>query len=627
MAKKIEDRNNREEMSIEKKYKKLDDITHILKRSGMYVGSIKLTTSNKYVFESGKFVPKQISYNPALIKIFDEILINSVDESKRKGSKLNIIKVKVDREGGSISVWDNGGIEVVKHGEYDEWIPEMVFSNLKAGSNFSDEEQRTTAGLNGIGSVLTNIFSKEFIVSTCDGKKIFYQKFKNNMREKESPIIKRSKENHTEITFYPDFEKFGLESIDNDHLKMIEKRVYDISGCNPNLQIYFNGELIKIKSFEDYIKFYVEDPIFESNKESSWSIGISNSNGGFNQVSFVNSTETYDGGTHVDYILNQIISELRDFFQKKHKVDVKPSELKNHIFLFVNSTVVNPFFSSQTKEKLITEVKEFGFQYQVSDKTIKSILKSEIVQSILDWIDQKKIAEENKLARNLNKSLEKVKVDKMIDAKGKERWKCSINIFEGDSAAGAFRKYRDPNTMGSFSLKGKFINVSDISTQKLSQNDEAVNLMAAIGLKFGMEPDLRHLRYGRILILSDADVDGNSISALLINFFNKYWPGLFDRKMVYKVETPIVVATNLKDKKKKIMFYSQTEYNNWISSANPKLWEIKYKKGLSALVDDEYNEIINNPKLTLITKDDLSNNSLDIWFGKNSELRKEKIIE
>lgn len=202
----------------------------------------------------------------------------------------------------------------------------------------------------------------------------------------------------------------------------------------------------------------------------------------------------------------------------------------------------------------------------------------------------------------------------------------SNGIVSHNSASSAFRKFRDPNTMGSFSLKGKFINVSDITTQKLSQNEEAVNLMAAIGLKFGMEPDLKHLRYGRILILSDADVDGNSISALLINFFNKYWPSLFDRKMIYKVETPIVVATNLKDRKKKIMFYSQGEYNDWISDNNPKLWEIKYKKGLSALVDDEYNEIINNPKLTPITKDDLSNKNLEIWFGKNSELRKDKIV-
>lgn len=418
---------------IEDKYKVLDQISHVLLRPSTYLGSNRPHTGLKWVLneERDRIVQESITIIPSFIKIFDEVITNCVDEHKRN-PKLNRIDVKVDLDLGMISVRDNGGIPVEIHKDHGQYVPEVIFGNLMSGSNYDDTEDRLVAGTNGLGGKLTNIFSKEFIVSTCDGKNSFYQKFKNNMRDRESPKIKKSKSNHTEITFFPDFEKFGISSIDRDHLKMIQKRVYDISGCNPNLQVYFNGELIKIKSFEDYIKFYVNDPIFETNKDGSWSVGISNSGGGFQQVSFVNSTETYDGGNHIDYILNQIISELRDFFQKKHKTDVKPSELKNHIFLFVNSTVVNPFFSSQTKEKLITESKDFGFQYQVSEKTIKSILKSEIIQSILDWIDQKKIAEENKLARTLNKSLDKVKVDKMIDAKGKERWKCSIAIFEGD---------------------------------------------------------------------------------------------------------------------------------------------------------------------------------------------------
>jgi DNA topoisomerase-2 len=316
---------------------------------------------------------------------------------------------------------------------------------------------------------------------------------------------------------------------------------------------------------------------------------------------------------------------MREYFQKKHKVDIKPSELKGHMSLFLNATVVNPSFSSQTKEKLITEIKDFGFTYEVPEKLIKSILKSEIVDSILDWVQQKKAADESKLARDLNKNLAKIKVEKLIDAKGKDRWKCSIGIFEGDSAISAFRKYRVPETMGAFALKGKFTNVSELTNQKLVQNVEVVNLMGAIGLKLGQEPDLKHLRYGRILFYVDADVDGNSIAGLLLNFFNKYWPGLFDRKMVYKVETPIVVSINKKTKKK-VLFYSQTEYSDWCQKENLANWEIKYKKGLAALVDDEYNEIINSPKLTLITKDDLSDEYLDIWFGKNAELRKTQIL-
>lgn len=419
-------------MSIDKKFKKLDDITHVLARPGMYIGSIKPHTSNKWIIEDGKMSQKELTYNPGFLKIFDEILTNSVDESKRKGSKLNTIKVSLDKDTNQISIWDNGGIPVVKHTEHKEWIPEMIFSNLKAGSNFDDTEERSWAGTNGVGSTLTNIYSTQFTISTCDGKNHFLQTFKNNMRDRSAAKVKAGTKNHTEISYIPDFEKFGLSTIDEDHFKMIEKRVYDIAACNQHLKVYFNGQLVSTKSFEDYIKLYVGEYFYESKKDKTWSVGIALSENGFQQVSFVNSTETYDGGTHVDYIMNQIISALREFFSKKHKVDVKPSELKNHMFLLLNSTVINPSFSSQTKEKLITEVKEFGTTFEVSSKMIQSILKSEIVNSILDWIDQKKNAEENKLQRDLNKKLGKIKVEKLIDAKGKDRWKCSIGLFEGD---------------------------------------------------------------------------------------------------------------------------------------------------------------------------------------------------
>jgi DNA topoisomerase-2 len=612
-------------MSIDKNYKKLDDISHVILRPGMYIGSIKPNTSNKWVIEEGKIVQKEITFNPGFLKIFDEIITNSIDESKRGGSKLNTIKVTI--KDNKITIWDNGGIPVIKHSEHKEWIPEMIFSNLKAGSNFSDEESRTWAGTNGVGSTLTNIYSSEFKISTCDGKKLFTQTFSNNMRERTNPIITKSAKNHTEISFKPDFSKFGMSEINQDHFKMIEKRVYDLAACNNSVKIYFNGKLINFKSFDDYIKIYVDDFFYESNKKSDWSFGIALSENGFQQVSFANSTETYDGGTHVDYIMNQIITELREYFNKKHKVDVKPSELKNHMFLFLNSTIINPSFSSQTKEKLITEVREFGYEYIVSKKMIQSILKSEIVNSILDWIDQKKNAEENKIQRELNKKLSKIKVEKLIDSKGKERWKSQLYIFEGDSASSAFRKYRDPQTMGAFSLRGKFINSSEISNQKLVANKEAVNLMGAIGLKLGQKVNLKDLRYGRVLISSDADVDGNSITALLVNFFYRYWPELFENKMIWKLETPIVAAISKKGKKEKLLFYTQTEYDEWSKKQDLKNFEIKYKKGLAALVDDEYKDIINNPRMTLITSDDLSNDSLDTWFGKSSELRKIELLK
>jgi DNA topoisomerase-2 len=609
---------------VEEIWKELTPEEHVLMKPGMYLGAVKKQISEVWLVENNRMVLKEVEYLPAFIKLFDEIISNSVDESKRQGSKLDTIKVHL--KDNYISVWDNGGIPCVIHKEKGQYIAEMVFSSLRAGSNFDDSDERIVVGTNGLGSVLVNLFSKEFVVSSCDGKKRFYQEYSDNMSKRTTPKITNYKKNHTEIKFLTDFEKLTLEGIDDIHYQLLYKRVFDLAGINSNINFYFNDVKINIPKFDDYIKHYTESYIIDNNKHR-WKLAIAHSNNGFRQISFANGAHTTDGGTHVDYILNQIIVKLRSFFEKKYKIDVKPSELKNHIMLFLDAEVINPAFNSQTKEKLITEIKDFGTEYIVSDKFIQSILKSEIINSILDWVSQKKKADESRLAREINKNISKIKVEKLIDAKSKDRWKCSIGIYEGDSAVSAFRKYRDTQTMGAFALKGKFINVSDISTKKLSENNEAINLMAAIGLKLGEDVNIKSLRYGRILFYTDADTDGNSISGLLLNFFNKYWPDLFDRGMVFKVETPIVVAISKKNKKNKKLFYSQNEYDNWLYLNDIKNWDIKYKKGLAALVDDEYNEIINNPKLTKISKDDLSDEYLDIWFGKNSELRKNQILK
>ncbi len=611
-------------MKIEEKYKILDHISHILLRPSTYCGSNKPNCSNKWIY-SDKMNYEEITYIPSFLKLFDEIIMNSIDESKRN-PKLNTINITI--KDNKISVKDDGGIEVVLHKEHNIYVPTLIFGSLMSGSNFSDDEDRVVAGTNGLGCKLVNIFSKEFIVSTCDGKNSFYQVFTNNMRDRTEVKIKKSKLNHTEITYSPDYEKFGMEGLDESHFNLIKKRVIDIAGCNPSLKIYFNGELIQVKSFQDYIKLYKEEFLFEKNSDNSWSIGIAPSNDGFRQVSFVNSIETFEGGNHVDYILNQIIVQLREFFQKKHKVDIKPSEIKNHIFLFLNATVVNPAFGSQTKEKLITEVKDFGYTYEVSSKLIKDIIKSEIVESILDWINKKELAEENKLIRGLNKNLGKVKVDKLIDAKGKNRSVCSLSIYEGESAIASFRTHRDPQTQGAFALKGKFVNATDLSIQKLVLNTEVVNFISAMGLRLGEKADIEKLRYGKILITTDSDFDGTSITALLINFLYKYWPELFDNEIVYRVETPIVVSTNLKTKNK-ISFYNNSDYKKWLTNINNKDWKIGFKKGLAALSNDEYKEMITKPRLILFNNDELAKVKLNVWFGDNKkfgELRKNEIM-
>jgi len=614
----------RRKKTIEEEFQSLDEIDHVLKRPQTYVGSNKKHTETKWLVKNGnKMSKRDITYIPSFLKIFDEVITNSVDEHKRNG-RLNKLDVKVDRDTGRITIKDNGGIPIVMHKVEKKYVPEMIFGSLRSGSNYDDAEDRDVAGLNGLGAKLTNIFSTEFKVSSSDGKKKFVQTFNSNMKKRTKAKITKFTRKHTEISYVPDFKQFGMRKIDLNHFAMIEKRCYEVAACNPKLNVTFNGKKIDFKKFEDYIEMFTTDYISESSKD--WTIALSPSENGFEHISFVNTTETSDGGTHVDFIIDQVVKELREYFQKKHKVDVKPSNIKNHMALYLNCTVINPFFQSQTKDKLITEQKEFKTTHTVSKKFIQQVLKSEIVSSILDWVKQKELADEMRKKRKLNKSLSSKKVDKLIDAKGKTRWKCQLGIFEGDSATSAFRKYRTPELMGAFPLKGKFMNVTDISNDKFVSNKEVVNLMAAIGLKLGHEPNLKDLRYGRILLYVDADVDGNSIAAQLINFFYRYWPKLFEMNMVYKVETPIVVAKR-KGRKDKTLFYTQEQYQSWLKKVKPGNWEIKYKKGLAALVDDEYNEIINNPKLVKIEATNSSKKSLDVWFGKDSSHRKKEMMK
>jgi len=608
--------------TIEQKYRKLTDIEHVLLRPGMYVGSTKPREDDVYLLaESGRFERRRVTYNPAFLKIFDEIVSNSADEHRRN-PKLDTIRVEVDPATGRVRVWDNGGIPVVKHTEHDEWVPEMIFSNLKAGSNFDDKEDRLVAGTNGVGSTLTNIFSTEFRIRTCDTKKEFDQTFTKNMTERiEAKVTTAKKAGFTEITFVPDLPRFEMTAIDETHVEMLRKRCLELAACNPSLKVVFNGTEYRFDSFEGFSGLFADGIIYEA--RGRWRVGIAPSEGAFTQVSFVNSVETRDGGTHVEYIITQVVNWLREKIRKKHKIEMKPAEIRSHFTLFIQADIVNPAFSSQTKEKLITEPKDFGSKFEVSDKMLKAVFASEVVQRILDWAQQKALAEERKQLRDLNKTITKSKVMKLIDAKATVgRVRCTLALFEGDSASSAFRKYRNPELQGAFPLRGKVLNVAELPAAKIVQNQEIKDLLTAIGLKMGEEP--KDLRYGKILIYADADPDGDSITGLLINFFGRYWPELFEKERVFRVMTPLVVAQRGTEK---LCFYTADEFETWSSGRKDLAkWDIAYKKGLAALQSEEYEDIIQSPKMFALIPGHDMRETLDCWFAGDAAPRKAKIL-
>jgi len=616
---------------IEQKYQKLTDREHVLHRPYMYVGSTTPHTGEHHLFDGEVITLETITYNPAFLKIFDEIISNSIDEH-RKTKSLNEIRVTFNLDSGEIIVWDNGGIPVKKHPVHKEWIPEMIFSNLKAGSSFDDSKDRNTAGTNGVGATLTNIFSTKFVIKTCDGINKYEQTFTDNMSKRTKTKISKANRGFTEISYITDLPRFKMKIIDKYSYQLLYKRCLDAAACNPKLKVVVRtikdgkktSNHIKFRKFEDYIKLYVGESEYFYEDSKDYRIGFSKSNNGFTNVSFVNSVHTKDGGTHVDYITNQLISHLRAMIKKKHKVDVKPNDIRNHLYVFIDCMIVNPAFSSQTKEKLITEQRLFKTSHDVTENIAKKIFKSEIIQSILDWVERKQLAEERAELRKLNKSLSKGRVEKLIDAQKKgDRSNCILGIYEGMSALSAVRKFRNTQEMGAFPLKGKFMNVHELPNSKVIQNEEVKGLMGSIGLKLGEEPN--DLRYGKVYIYTDADPDGNSIAAQLMNFFAKYWPELFEMGIIYKVMTPLVVV---KKGKQIHTFYTNDEFEHWANkrTTNISTWEVEYKKGLAALEDDEYEEIIKNPKTVKIKFDSDSKSSLEAWFGKDSTPRKERLL-
>ena len=422
--------------TIEQTYQILDEISHIRLRTGMYAGSTSLETSQQWIYdvETKKMLQRELSVIPAFIKIFSEILDNAIDEARRAPDVLDSIRVEIN-EDGSMSVLDNGrGIPVEIHSGAGKYVAETVFSNLRSGSNFSDDEDQQLIGTNGLGSVLTNVLSTSFKIESCDGKKLFKQEFTKGMRERGEPKIKPHDKNHTKITFTPDYEFFQLKGMDEDHKLRIIKKVVDAAATNTGVKFYVNGERILTRNFDDYIAMYTDDFVYDSSAD--WKVGISKADS-FEQISFVNSVETYQGGEHVKYAINQIVDELRAVIKKKNKIDVSPGDIRNHMRIYISCNVNRPKFSSQTKENLISLPSSWKTTWTVPDKFIQKLLKSSIIQSILDWVSAKEQAALMADLRKANKEQGKAdprKIDKFSDAtERKDRQKCVLFLAEGDT--------------------------------------------------------------------------------------------------------------------------------------------------------------------------------------------------
>ena len=638
-------KNNKKEKkeTIEEQYQKVTQYEHILKRPDSYIGSIEFQKERLWVYnsETEKLEFREVKYVPGLFKIFDEILVNAADNYQNDKS-MKYIKVTIDRDKNTIKIKNGGrGIPIEIHKKYNMYVPQLIFGNLLTSSNYNDNVKKVTGGRNGYGAKLTNIYSKTFIVETAyseKGKK-YYQKFYNNMLKFDEPKIEDySKDDYTCITFEPDLSRFGMTELDDDIVALFEKRVFDMAGITPkSVSVYLNNKKLNVKNFEDYIHMYLDaskeedemdPPIVYESPHERWEVGMSLSESQFQQVSFVNAISTTKGGKHVDYCVEKIIKVIMEKIAKKDKnLNIKPQHIKQHLWIFVNCLIENPVFSSQTKETLTSKKEDFGSEFEFSDTFLKNVIKTNIVERCLRYA---KTREEEKNLRKLNSGTKKtarlIGIEKLDDANWagtKNSSKCTLILTEGDSAkslamAGIEVVGRD--AFGCFPLRGKLLNVRECSTHKILKNQEIQYLMKILGIKIGETyTDVKNLRYGSILIMTDQDVDGSHIKGLIINFIHTFWPSLiklngFMRQFI----TPILKASKGKEVKS---FYTIPEYEKWVKSMknNVKGWKIKYYKGLGTSSNKEAQEYFANiqrHRIDFEYKDEKDDESIDMAFNK-----------
>jgi DNA gyrase/topoisomerase IV subunit B len=601
-------------------FKILTPRQHVRERIGMYMGSAAREEVDRFVLGSWKTAV----YVPALSKMIDEILDNSIDEAIRTGFKF-ANKIDVSIEGNTVTVTDNGrGIpqEEVFDATTNENIlrPVAAWTRVNAGTSFDNE--RVTIGTNGVGSSATNFLSTEFIGRTWQNESLLEVHCTEGGLNTKVKMKKRSGSG-TEVTFTPDFSLFEVDSISElDTLELVQDRLISLQMAFPEIAFSFNKKRIQIRDLKRYAEMFIQEGAsIVVEKTDNLSFFFAASNDGFRTNSFINGVNTRQGGTYVEHIVNNVVDEVLTLIKKKHKVEVAKSVIKNGLtFVMFARNFVNPKFDSQTKERLTNPVSNIREHHESSSThDFKHIARrifaaNDIIEPIIAAQLAKKMADERRDALVAQKKLKKVKVAKHLSASSEN---ALLALVEGDSAMGFLLKVRDASKLGAYPLRGVIMNTWDMKASEVLKNKELSELVAILGLDINDPNSIDNMTYRGVATLTDADHDGaGHISPLIIAFFYKFWPRLLTEKRIHITRSPIMISTNGKETK---WFFSYEEATEFKSTC--KGYTHRYIKGLGSLTEEEYDRVINNPVLDTVTIDDA--NYFQIMFGGDASLRKE----
>jgi DNA topoisomerase II len=669
--------------SIDTKYENLSQREHILKRMNLYLGSKNETENTVWIINknTNQLEKETISYSIAFINALYESFQNAVDHCLRcksiKGiNHCDTIKVNFNKESGEISVYNNGqGIKVEKFNNTDQYIIEVIFSEYLSGSNFNNDSD-IKIGANGLGIKLLNTISKYFKVETSDAiNKLHYsQLFENNNEIKNEPIIqkftkinKELKQPYTKITFLPDYKLFNTTSnkIHNTLDKLLFTYLNYISVyLGEKYKIYYNDELItknnlinlseSILDKEDIITCKLYN---KNNKKEDYlevNIGLYDGSDGQEHISILNGLYVSNSGTHLQYINKLILDNLKSKLEKKLKDKVKITNklISNFLFIFIKGDLKNLEFTNQCKNELKIPLSRFK-DYEFDKKVYKEIWNKLEIEFDRIYLD--KISKEN-ITKRTNKLKGILKYRSADKAGTGESYKCTLVVPEGDSAESCVRNGLTSNKelgykyYGIFNIQGvplnvrKEIDIKEIKKngqieyiidkkKKLMENERINSLIKVMNLNYSYTYDLtpkgeeeyKTLRYGRVLIATDADVDGlGMICSLILNFFNVFFPKLLERKVINIFATPLIRAYPTKKNKYIEEFYNIDDYNEWSKKVNINEYKVNYIKGLATHSNMEIKYMFKdfNKNVYKFELDQNANKYFEIYFGNDSDKRK-----
>ncbi|MBB6062842.1 DNA gyrase subunit B [Thermosipho japonicus] len=608
--------------------KVLKGLEPVRQRPGMYIGS------------TGKAGLHHLVY---------EIVDNSIDESLQ--GYCDTIKVTIFKDG-SVEVEDNGrGIPVDIHPETGKSALEVVMTTLHAGGKFSKDSYKVSGGLHGVGASVVNALSQWLEVEVHRDGKVYYQRYERGTPTCEVKIIGETEKRGTIVRFKPDPLVFSTTDFDTDTILM---RLRELAFLNPNITIHFKDERNNTERTFHYtggIKEFVShlskgskslhEPVYINGEYEKVKVEVSfqYTDSDFEKIySFVNNIRTVDGGTHVTGFksaFTRVVNELGKKTGQLKKDSLRGDDIREGMVAVISVLMSStPEFEGQTKSKLGNEEVQEAVAKVVREKLLEFFETNENTLKIIiqKALEAKKAREAAKHAREMVKRKSAFGSSslpgKLADCITKKLEESELFIVEGDSAGGSAKQARDRNFQAILPLRGKILNVEKSSWLKLLKNEQVRDIITALGVGIGDDFDIKKLRYGKIIIMTDADVDGAHIRTLLLTLFYRYMKELIDEGRIYIAQPPLYKLTVGKNH---YYFYSDEELEDFRKTLGDKKYEIQRYKGLGEMNPEQLWETTMDPntrKLLKVSIEDAetADELFEMLMGSDTESRKEFIF-